>query len=171
MISMGKVCAMKTTKMFTREEADQQWYVVDAQGQVLGRMATKIADVLRGKNKAAFTPNADIGDFVIAENFPPGRHHPLVGPAVHLERSNRSVKHEGDQWGRLASKPFGMAERWIGGFPRLSVLAVADDTILEINAGTAVDIRSAGTRLARGQAGQNGDRCASRVSHDDSSSR
>jgi large subunit ribosomal protein L13 len=65
---MGKVCAMKTTKMLTREGTDQKWYVVDAEGQVLGRMATKIADVLRGKHKPTFTPNADIGDFVIVVN-------------------------------------------------------------------------------------------------------
>ncbi len=59
---------MKTTKMHTKEEADQKWYVVNAEGQILGRMATKIADVLRGKNKPTFTPNADIGDFVIVVN-------------------------------------------------------------------------------------------------------
>lgn len=59
---------MKTTKMHTKEEADQKWYVVDAEGQVLGRMATKIADVLRGKTKPTFTPNADVGDFVIVVN-------------------------------------------------------------------------------------------------------
>ncbi len=59
---------MKTTKMLTRDEADQKWYVVDAEGQILGRMATKVADVLRGKHKPTFTPNADIGDFVIVVN-------------------------------------------------------------------------------------------------------
>ena len=59
---------MKTTKMFSKEEADRKWYVIDAEGQVLGRVATRIADVLRGKNKATFTPNADIGDFVIVVN-------------------------------------------------------------------------------------------------------
>jgi large subunit ribosomal protein L13 len=59
---------MKTTKMLTRNVADQKWYVVDADGQVLGRMATRIADVLRGKNKPTFTPNADTGDFVIVVN-------------------------------------------------------------------------------------------------------
>ncbi len=64
----GKVCAMKTTRMLTREEADQKWYVVDAKDQVLGRLATKVADVLRGKHKPTFTPNADIGDFVIVVN-------------------------------------------------------------------------------------------------------
>jgi large subunit ribosomal protein L13 len=59
---------MKTTKMLTRDPADQTWYVVDAEGKVLGRMATKIADVLRGKHKPTFTPNSDMGDFVIVVN-------------------------------------------------------------------------------------------------------
>jgi len=59
---------MKITKMFSKEEADRKWYVIDAEGQVLGRVATRVADVLRGKNKAIFTPNADTGDFVIVVN-------------------------------------------------------------------------------------------------------
>jgi large subunit ribosomal protein L13 len=59
---------MKTTRMLTRAEADQKWYVVDASDKVLGRLATRIADVLRGKHKPTFTPNADIGDFVIVVN-------------------------------------------------------------------------------------------------------
>jgi large subunit ribosomal protein L13 len=48
--------------------AQRQWYVVDAQGKVLGRMASEIAKVLRGKNKPIFTPNLDAGDFVIVIN-------------------------------------------------------------------------------------------------------
>jgi large subunit ribosomal protein L13 len=48
--------------------AQRQWYVVDAQGKVLGRMASEIAKVLRGKNKPIFAPNADAGDFVIVIN-------------------------------------------------------------------------------------------------------
>ena len=59
---------MKTTKMLTRDPAAQKWYVVDAEGQVLGRLATRVADVLRGKHKPTFTPNADMGDFVIVVN-------------------------------------------------------------------------------------------------------
>lgn len=59
---------MKKTEYFTRGDADQAWYVVDAKDQVLGRLATKVADVLRGKHKPTFTPNADIGDFVIVVN-------------------------------------------------------------------------------------------------------
>ena len=45
-----------------------QWYVVDAEGQTLGRLATRIADLLRGKTKPTFTPHADCGDFVIVIN-------------------------------------------------------------------------------------------------------
>ncbi|NJD63245.1 MAG: 50S ribosomal protein L13 [Deltaproteobacteria bacterium] len=59
---------MKKTEYFTREAADQEWYVVDARDKVLGRIATKVADVLRGKNKPTFTPNADIGGYVIVVN-------------------------------------------------------------------------------------------------------
>src|SRR3970282_285382 len=48
--------------------AQRRWYVVDAQGKILGRMATEIARVLRGKHKPVFTPNVDAGDFVIVVN-------------------------------------------------------------------------------------------------------
>jgi large subunit ribosomal protein L13 len=48
--------------------AQRQWYIVDAQGKILGRIASEIAKVLRGKNKPIFTPNADTGDFVIVIN-------------------------------------------------------------------------------------------------------
>jgi large subunit ribosomal protein L13 len=53
-----------------REEAlaQRQWYVVDAQDKILGRMATEIAKILRGKHKPIFTPNMDAGDFVVVIN-------------------------------------------------------------------------------------------------------
>jgi large subunit ribosomal protein L13 len=49
-------------------EVERKWYVVDASGLVLGRLATKIATVLRGKNKPQFTPHMDVGDFVVVVN-------------------------------------------------------------------------------------------------------
>jgi large subunit ribosomal protein L13 len=49
-------------------QADQKWWVVDAEGKPLGRIASKIAMVLRGKNKPTFTPHVDTGDFVIVVN-------------------------------------------------------------------------------------------------------
>ena len=59
---------MKTTKFAKKEEIQRKWFLVDAKDAILGRMATKIADYLRGKNKAIFTPNVDTGDFVIVIN-------------------------------------------------------------------------------------------------------
>jgi large subunit ribosomal protein L13 len=59
---------MKKTGYFTRDMGKQTWFVVDAADKVLGRLATQIATVLRGKNKPTYTPNADIGDFVIVVN-------------------------------------------------------------------------------------------------------
>ena len=49
-------------------EIERKWYLVDAEGQVLGRMATGIANILRGKTKPTFTPHVDTGDFVIVVN-------------------------------------------------------------------------------------------------------
>ncbi len=49
-------------------EAQREWYVLDAKGQTLGRIATKIASVLRGKHKPTYTPNVDMGDFVVVIN-------------------------------------------------------------------------------------------------------
>jgi large subunit ribosomal protein L13 len=49
-------------------EIVRDWYVVDAEGQILGRLATQIADRLRGKGKAQFTPHVDTGDFVVVVN-------------------------------------------------------------------------------------------------------
>jgi large subunit ribosomal protein L13 len=51
-----------------KETANKEWFVVDADGQTLGRMASKIAKVLRGKYKTNFTPHADCGDYVIVIN-------------------------------------------------------------------------------------------------------
>ena len=47
---------------------ERKWYVVDADGQVLGRMAAQVASVLRGKNKPEFTPHEDVGDYVVIVN-------------------------------------------------------------------------------------------------------
>lgn len=50
------------------EELDRKWYVVDAAGKPLGRVASQVASILRGKNKPTFTPNVDTGDYVIVIN-------------------------------------------------------------------------------------------------------
>ena len=52
----------------TASTIDRKWYVVDAEGKTLGRLASEVAKVLRGKNKAIFTPHIDTGDYVIVVN-------------------------------------------------------------------------------------------------------
>ena len=61
---------MKTTQNQSAEEAaaNREWWVVDATGQTLGRLATQIATVLRGKHKATFSPHIDGGDFIVVTN-------------------------------------------------------------------------------------------------------
>src|SRR3989440_6182555 len=56
------------TYVATPAERERNWLVVDASGQTLGRLATQIADTLRGKRKPEYTPHCDVGDFVIVVN-------------------------------------------------------------------------------------------------------
>ena len=58
------------TYMANAQTVERKWYVVDAEGMPLGRLASKVAAILRGKNKPTFTPNVDTGDFVIVVNCP-----------------------------------------------------------------------------------------------------
>ncbi|MGQ9909697.1 MAG: 50S ribosomal protein L13 [Candidatus Flexifilum sp.] len=50
------------------QDIEKKWWIVDAEGQVLGRLASKIASILRGKHKPIYTPNIDVGDYVIVIN-------------------------------------------------------------------------------------------------------
>lgn len=63
-----KNARMYKTYMAKPAEVDRKWYVVDATGLTLGRLATQIATVLRGKHKPQYTPHVDVGDFVIVVN-------------------------------------------------------------------------------------------------------
>ncbi len=58
----------KTTKFTKSADVKSKWFVVDADGKILGRMATQIAMIIRGKKSPMFTPNADTGDFVVVIN-------------------------------------------------------------------------------------------------------
>ncbi|HEY0148896.1 MAG TPA: 50S ribosomal protein L13 [Allosphingosinicella sp.] len=59
---------MKTTKAAKASEGEKKWHLIDADGLVVGRLATIIANLLRGKHKPLFTPHADIGDHVVVIN-------------------------------------------------------------------------------------------------------
>jgi large subunit ribosomal protein L13 len=50
------------------QDVERKWYVVDAEGEILGRLATKVATILRGKHKPEFAPNQEVGDYVIVIN-------------------------------------------------------------------------------------------------------
>ena len=56
------------TFMQKKETVERKWYVVDAEGKTLGRLATRVATVLRGKHKPTYTPHVDCGDYVIVIN-------------------------------------------------------------------------------------------------------
>ena len=56
------------TYMQRKEDVARDWYVIDAEGETLGRLATKVASVLRGKHKPTYTPHVDGGDYVIVVN-------------------------------------------------------------------------------------------------------
>ena len=60
--------AMNKTPLPSIDSLDRQWYLVDAENQTLGRLASEVAQVLRGKNKPCYTPHLDTGDFVVVIN-------------------------------------------------------------------------------------------------------
>ncbi len=59
---------MRTTFMANAQNVEKQWFIVDAQGQTVGRLASQVASVLRGKHKPTYTPHVDCGDHVIIIN-------------------------------------------------------------------------------------------------------
>jgi large subunit ribosomal protein L13 len=60
--------AVRSTRSAKAHEVERRWYVVDATDQVLGRLATRVASILRGKHRPIFTPHVDTGDFVVIVN-------------------------------------------------------------------------------------------------------
>jgi large subunit ribosomal protein L13 len=60
--------AQRLTYSFKQNEINKKWYLVDANGQTLGRVASRVAHILRGKHKPVFTPNVDCGDYVVVIN-------------------------------------------------------------------------------------------------------
>jgi large subunit ribosomal protein L13 len=59
---------VEKTYVTKREDVEREWYVVDASGQTLGRLATRVARILRGKHKPIYSPSVDTGDYVIVVN-------------------------------------------------------------------------------------------------------
>ena len=106
-------------------EAQREWYVVDATNQILGRLASRIASVLRGKHKPTFTPNCDMGDFVIVLNAGAVRltgdkadkkiyiHHTLFPGGIKAKAAKDVLKQDPERaireavWGMMPKGPLG----------------------------------------------------------------
>ncbi len=95
---------MKTWNAKT-EETDRKWFVVDASGQRLGRMATHIANILRGKNLPTYTPHADAGGFVVVIN-------------------SDKIEMTGDKWN---TKKYYRHSRWFGSLKEKSAEQMRQD--------------------------------------------
>ena len=123
---------MKTTQKsywLTKEagEAQREWYIADVQGKTLGRVATRIASVLRGKHKPTYTPNVDMGDFVVVVNAggvqltgtKPDkklyRHHSLFPGGLKTRLAKHVIADDPERaireavWGMLPKGPLGYA--------------------------------------------------------------
>lgn len=85
-------------------EVEQKWYLVDADGKTLGRIASEIAKILRGKNKPTFTPHVDTGDFVVVIN-------------------SEKVKMSGNKW---TDEKFYTHSRYFGSLKELSAAQVKE---------------------------------------------
>ena len=92
---------MKKTYNAKPNEVPRKWVLVDLEGKTLGRMATRIADILRGKTKPQFTPHVDTGDFVVAIN---AHKITLTGNKLETKRYYRHSNYPGGMHSRTAAE-------------------------------------------------------------------
>jgi large subunit ribosomal protein L13 len=83
---------MRTTFMANAQNIERKWYVIDAEGQTLGRLASEVASILRGKHKPTYTPHVDTGDHVILINASKIQ---LTGNKLHDKIYYRHSNHPG----------------------------------------------------------------------------
>lgn len=94
------------TQSAKKQEVDRKWHIVDADGEIVGRMCTRVANVLRGKHKASYTPHVDTGDFVIIINAEKAR---FTGTKMDNKTYQRYSGYPGGQRSRTAKEQ--MAKR------------------------------------------------------------
>ena len=80
---------MRTTYIAKEADIVKKWYVIDAEGVTLGRLASEVASILRGKNKPQYAPNADMGDYVIIVN---AEKVAVTGKKLRLDRRSERNK-------------------------------------------------------------------------------
>lgn len=105
------------TQSAKKEEVEHKWHIIDAEGEVVGRMCTKIASVLRGKHKPSYTPHVDTGDYVIVINAGKIR---FTGNKLDQKEYQRYSGYPGGQKSRTAremldKKPIGVVEAAVRG--------------------------------------------------------
>ena len=105
------------TQSAKKEEVERKWHIIDAEGEVLGRMSTKITSVLRGKHKASYTPHVDTGDYIIVINAEKVR---FTGNKLNQKIYQRYSGYPGGQKSRtakelLAKKPIAVVETAVRG--------------------------------------------------------
>jgi large subunit ribosomal protein L13 len=105
------------TQSAKKETVERKWHIIDAEGEVVGRMCTKIASVLRGKHKPSYTPHVDTGDYVIVVNAGKVR---FTGNKLDQKEYQRYSGYPGGQKSRTAKemldkKPIGIVEAAVRG--------------------------------------------------------
>lgn len=108
---------MRQTTIIKHKEVTKEWFIVDAKGQTLGRLAAQVASVLRGKHKPTFTPNVDMGDNVVIINAE------QIVLTANKEEGKKYYSHSGWRGGLKvktaaelrATKPYALVEKAIKG--------------------------------------------------------
>ncbi|MFZ4427865.1 MAG: 50S ribosomal protein L13 [Saprospiraceae bacterium] len=100
-----------------KETVERKWYVIDAEGEVVGRLCSRIAHVLRGKHKTSFTPHVDTGDYIIVVNAEKVR---FTGQKFFQKEYQTYSGYQGGQKiatarELMAKKPFAIIERGVKG--------------------------------------------------------
>ena len=119
------------------DDVERRWYIVDAEGEILGRLATRIADTLRGKRKPEYTPHVDTGDFVVVVNAE------KVAVSGNKREQKRYYRHSGYPGGlrsrtleeELQRRPTEVLRRAVRGMLPRNRLARRQITKLKIYAG------------------------------------
>lgn len=127
-----------TTYMAKANEVERKWYIIDAEGQTLGRIASEVASILRGKHKPQFTPHVDTGDFVIVINADKVR---LSGNKLQDKKYYRHSMHPGGlkvtpAGEMLKNKPERMFELAVFGMLPKTRLGESMKTKLKVYAGS-----------------------------------
>jgi len=129
----------KSTASYRSTDVERTWYVIDLEGQILGRAATRIASILRGKHKPTFTPHNDVGDFVVVINAAKVE---LTGNKMTQKVYRRHTNFPGGlkevQAGKvLAEKPERAVEAAVKGMLPKNILGRAQLRKLKVYAGQA----------------------------------